>query len=117
MILIPVLTLAVLLPQETPGPRNWAAGEAGVQFVEGTTSPRVDPVGDWSGQAAISVRCTVASDGSLDDCAVVEESRPRLLSHRSARVNVGKMRLLLGETGPRPGDTLTVEIAVRRAPG
>ena len=117
MILIPVLTLALLLPQETPVPRNWAAGEAGVRFVEGTASPRVDPVGEWAGEAAISVRCTIVADGSLENCAVVDESRPRLLSHRSARVSVGKMRLALGEEGPRPGDTLTVDIVVRTAPG
>ena len=113
MILTPVFALALLFPQDGTGPRNWTTEDPEVQFVEGTTSPRVDPVGEWSGQAAISVRCTIVADGSLEDCAVVEESRPRLLSHRSARVSVGKMRLALGEDGPKPGDSLTVNVVVR----
>jgi len=111
-----VLTVAAILgsSQKTAGARDWIVGDPAVRFVEGTTSPRIDPLGRWSGRVAISVRCTIEADGSLDACAVIEESEPRRLSHRSARSGVQAMRLQLGEGGPRPGDTLTVEAVVSR---
>ena len=98
-------------PQDTPV-RNWVAGDPEVRFVEGTTSPGIRALGPTAGPVSISVSCIVRADGSLDACRVVAESEPRRLSHASARREVGKMRLELGETGPRPGDTLTVEAVV-----
>ncbi len=113
LILAMAAVVALALPQEAI-PRNWNSGEPGVRFTEETTSPPIATLGDWRGQVVIKVRCTVQADGSLNACAVVEESRRRRLNHRSARVEVGKMRLVLDEEGPRPGDTLTVEVVITR---
>lgn len=102
------------LAQDAGTPRNWVTGDPGIRFTAETTSPPIATLGSWSGSVVISVRCTVEPDGSLDACAVIDESRPRLLSHRSARVEVRKMRLELYEEGPQPGDTLTVEAVITR---
>ena len=109
-----VFAAALVLPQETTSPRNWKTGDPGVRFTPETTSPPISTLGSWSGSVSISVRCTVEPDGSLDACAVIEESHGRRLSHRSARVEVRKMRLELHEDGPQPGDTLTVEAVITR---
>ena len=110
-VLITLYGVVQAAPQDT-SPRNWDVGDPAVRFVEGTTSPLIRPLGEWTRPVSISVRCTVQADGSLEACEVVAESPPRRLSHSSARRGVGKMRLLLGEAGPRPGDTLTVEVGV-----
>ncbi len=111
-----MLAVAVVLgvSQEPAAARHWFVGDPAVRFVEGTTSPPIETVGSWEGSVAISVRCTVATDGSLERCAVVQESRPGRLDHPSARRGVRRMRLVLGEDGPQPGDTLTVEAVVTR---
>lgn len=111
--LIVAAAAALGLPQEA-APRSWNDGDPGVRFVEGTTSPPIATLGDWRGQVVIKVRCMVEADGSLTSCDVIEESRARRINHRSARVEVGQMRLQLGEDGPRPGDTLTVQVVITR---
>jgi hypothetical protein len=96
-------------------PREWRGGDEGVRFVEGTTSPPIQSLPEWRGERAeISVRCIVRADGGLDDCAVVRESPPRALWRQSARAAVGRMRLLLGEDGPAPGDGFTIDVVVTR---
>jgi hypothetical protein len=112
--LIPILTTILFSQAASPvsAPREWGVGDPAVRFVEGTTAPRINPVPGWRGRAEISLRCTVAADGALDDCAVVRESSPGALRHRSARVAVERMRLLLGDRGPAPGDALTIDVVV-----
>jgi hypothetical protein len=110
------LTLtAILLSQSAEllgAPREWTEADPEVRFVEGTTAPPIKPLAGWRGRAEISVRCTVEANGVLDDCAVVRQSPRHALSHRSARSAVQGMRLLLGATGPAPGDGFTITVVV-----
>jgi hypothetical protein len=109
-----MLTTVLLSQAASPGstPREWKNGDQGVRFVEGTTSPPIDPITGWRGRAEISVRCTVGADGALGDCTVVRESPQGALSRRSARTAVQRMKLLLSEDGPAPGDAFTIDVVV-----
>lgn len=113
--MLTLLLTAILFSQTASAvdaPREWKDTDTGVRFVEGTTSPPIGPVPGWRGRAEISVRCVVGSDGELNDCAVVRESPRRALNPRSARTAVGRMRLVLGEDGPAPGDGFTIDVVV-----
>lgn len=94
--------------------REWVSTDPLVQFVEGSRWNGIPPRGQWSGRASVQVRCTVMSDGRLDGCEVVREAPPGRIYHRDARRAFGDARLEMTETGPQPGDRVTLEITVTR---
>lgn len=109
-----VLTAMLVSQAADPGaaPAEWRGDDPRVRFVEGTTAPPIQPVEGWRGRAEISVRCMVQPDGALHHCAVVRESPSGALRHRSALRSVGRMRMVLGDDGPQPGDFFTIEVTV-----
>jgi hypothetical protein len=116
-----ILLLTATLFSQAVGPASepaeWRSVDPGVRFVEGTTAPPVEPVDGWRGRAEISVRCVVQADGALDNCAVVHEAPTGVLRHQSALRSVGRMRMVLDDDSPRPGDFFTIEVVVTTGRG